>query len=104
MSATERATLFSRLAADKVGELPHAGIIFLPAAKEALLDAHADDVTRVAARAFLSDWVTQPVAEPYPHDAGFRQRVQLFRDLTDLPVPVIANPAGWIVQRAEQAR
>lgn len=104
MPASERAALFARLAADKAHELPHAGLIFLPAAKETLLDARADEVTRATARGFLSDWVTQPVVDPYPGDAGFGQRVQLFRELTDLPVPVIANPAGWIVERAQKAR
>ena len=104
MSATERAALDSQLAADKVGELPYAGLIFLPAAKETLLDTQADAVARANARRFLSAWVTHPVADPYPRDAGFVQRVPLFRELTDLPVPVIANPAGWIVERAQRAR
>jgi hypothetical protein len=104
MPAAEQAALFSRLAADKAGELPHAGLIFLLAARETLLDARGDEAARATARGFLADWVTQPVVEPYPGDAGFGQRVQLFRELTDLSVPVIANPAGWIVERAQKAR
>jgi len=59
MSATERAELFSQLAADKVGELPYAGLIFLPAAKETLLDTQADAVARANARRFLSAWAVK---------------------------------------------
>ena len=55
-----------------------------------------------AAEGFLSSWVTQPVDDPYPDELAFAWRVKLYRDLTGLPEPVIANPAGWIVERAEK--
>lgn len=104
MGAVDRAALFSRLSMDKSRELPHASLVFLPAAKQTLLDAQDDESARTNAHGFLSYWVTQPVQEPYPRDAGFAQRVQFFRELTELPVPEIANPAGWIVERAQKAR
>ena len=52
---------------------------------------------RHAALGFLSQRVTHPVADPYPRDAGFVQRVPLFRELTDLPVPGIANAADSLL-------
>ena len=68
----------------------------------ALLDPHGDATVRAAAEGFLSSWVTQPVDDPYPDELAFAWRVKLYRDLTGLPEPVIANPAGWIVERAEK--
>lgn len=103
MPSADRAALFSRLQSDKINDLKQAGLAFLPAAREALLDPGVDDTVRASADGFLSSWVTQPVIDPNPGDAGFAQRVKLYRDLSSVPVPGIANPAGWIVERADQA-
>jgi len=102
MPPIDRVSLFSRLQMDKTNDLKQAGLVFLPAAREALLDPHADGTVRAAASGFLSSWVTQPVDDPYPNEAGFGYRVKLYRDLMGVPEPVIANPAGWIVERAEK--
>lgn len=104
LSPDERVALFSRLATDKADDLKQAGLVFLPAAREALIDPQSAAAVRQSARGFLSDWVTQPVLEPHPSHAAFAERVRLYRELVELPVPVIANPARWIVERAEQAQ
>lgn len=102
MAPIDRVALFSRLQMDKTNDLKQAGLVFLPAAREALLDPHGDETVRAAAGGFLSGWVTQPVDDPYPGEPAFAGRVKLYRDLTGLLEPVIANPAGWIVERAEK--
>lgn len=100
--SAERVALFEKLYAEKKRALYGAGLAFVPAATEALSDA-GDEAVRSTARAFLSEWVTQPVLEPYPSQRGFAQHLQIYRDLANAPVPVIRNPAGWIVERAEKA-
>ncbi|APV50894.1 hypothetical protein BWI17_15075 [Betaproteobacteria bacterium GR16-43] len=100
----QRAEVFVALKSEKVRSLYGAGYAFLPAAAEALSDPRASDATKAAARAFLSEWVTQPVDEPWPRDPARKQRIALYRDLQKIPVNVIANPAGWIADRAEQRR
>jgi hypothetical protein len=102
LPATDRADLFHRLTRDKTEGRRAAGFAFLAAAKEALLDPNGDEATRSAAKAFLAAWVTQPVEEVWPQDLGYRTRIRLLRDLTDLPVPEIANPARWIAERGEE--
>jgi hypothetical protein len=101
--ADERAALFQKLEAEKKRSLYGAGLAFTPAAAEQVSDPRTEDAPRRAARAFLSEWVTQPVLEPYPSQPAFAQRVELFRELTKVPVPVIANPAGWIAERGDKA-
>ena len=68
-----------------------------PAAKKAVLDPTSDPALRRAATSFLSAWFTSPVEAPYPRDLGYQERVRLFRELTDLPIPEIANSARLIV-------
>lgn len=99
----ERTALFRQLESDKKRSFYGAGTAFLQAAREALVDPRTPDSTRLAARAFLSEWVTQPVLEPYPDQIAFAERVHLLRELQGVGIPVIANPAGWIVERAEKA-
>lgn len=99
----ERTALFRQLESDKKRALYGAGTAFLQAAREALVDPRTPDSTRLAARAFLSEWVTQPVLEPHTGQIAFVERVQQLRELQSVGVPVIANPAGWIVERAEKA-
>jgi hypothetical protein len=100
MSDTDRATLFARLRRDKKDELLHAGILFVRAAKQVMLDAAGDAAARKAARDFLSEWVVQPVLEPDKREPAFREKATIYRGMLDIPDPLIANPASWIVERA----
>jgi hypothetical protein len=104
MSSTERIALFDRLRADKLADLRNAGALFVPAAIEALPDAQAEPNVQRAARGFLTEWVTQPIEEPDPHDAAFGARVRQFRDLSQVPVPEIANLAVGVAERAKQGK
>jgi hypothetical protein len=101
LSETERIGMFSNLKRDKVNERLRAGIVFLPAAKAALLDPNSDPAVRRAAKTFLSEWVTSPTERPAPRELGYRERVRLYRELTDIPIPEIAIMAGAIVAGAE---
>ena len=99
-----QAELFAQLARDKASDLRGAGMIFLAAAKAALLDESGDPATRSAARHFLSTWVTQPIEEPHPDDPAFRERVRLFSELAGLPIPVISIMASSVVERARRVK
>jgi hypothetical protein len=101
MDPSQRAELFERLRADKEAHLMHAGLVFLPVAKEVMADARAPEAQRNAYR-FLSEFVVQPMPEPYPSEPAFRERVALYRGLTDIPMTVIAYPARLIAERAEE--
>lgn len=98
----DRAELFVNLTRDRKAELTQAGLAFLPAAKEALMDPRSGEELRRAARRFLVSW-TDTSLGPLRGQLAFDERVKLFRDLTDIPVDVIANPATWIVQHAEES-
>ena len=104
MSLEEQIVLFVRLSKDKTQGLPHAGLVFLPVAKEILLDPESDEKLRSAAYSFLSNWLTQPILEPQSNEQAFAQRLQFFRDLADIPVPEIAHRAKWVVDRADPAK
>jgi len=80
------------------------GALFVPAAIEALRDAQDEPDVQRAARGFLTEWVTQPIEEPDPHDAAFGARVGQFRELSRVPVPEIANLAVGVAERAEQGK
>jgi len=96
----DQIALFDRLKVDKLADLRNAAELFVPAAKAALLDEQGDAVLQRAARGFLSEWVTQPIEEPHPGELAYAGRVHLFRELTDVPVPEIANLAAGVVERA----
>jgi hypothetical protein len=98
----KRESVFRALESEKKRSLYGAGYAFLPAAAEALRDPRASEATRLAARAFLTEWVTQPVDEPWPDQAAFARRVQLYRGLQQVPVNVIANLAELIAERSEK--
>jgi hypothetical protein len=100
LSPAEQTGLYTQLARDKRNDLRGAGLVFLPAAKEALLDQNGAPALRAAARRFLSDWVTQPIEEPHPREPGFRERVRLFSELADIPIPEISIMASSVVERA----
>jgi hypothetical protein len=104
MREADRAALFERLDQDKWAGRPDAGLVFLPAAREAVLDPRSPEPVRRAAGSFLSAWVTQPVEEPWPRDAGFRERVRLFASLADVPVTGVPVMSRSIAERAAQRR
>jgi hypothetical protein len=100
----ERQALFERLASDKQRDLRGAGFAFLPAARESVMDSASDPEVRRSAAAFLSAWVTQPVEEVWPRDPGHAQRLRLLHELRSIPIPEIANPAGWIYERGAERK
>jgi hypothetical protein len=104
MAHDDRVALFTQLEQDKWAGRPDAGLVFLPAARQAVLDARSPEPVRRAAGDFLSAWVTQPVAEPWPRQAGFRERVRLFRELADVPVAGVPVMSQSIAERAAQRR
>ncbi|MGE0356395.1 MAG: hypothetical protein AB7P08_05705 [Burkholderiales bacterium] len=104
MPEAERAALFARLEQDKWSGRPDAGLVFLPAARQAVLDPRAPEAVRRAAGDFLSAWVTQPVQEPWPREEGFQERIRLYRALADVPVTGVPILAQSIAERAAQRR
>jgi len=100
LAGAERAALFHRLSADKSAGRTGAGLFFLAAAREAVLDERAPPEARDAAAGFLSFWVTQPVDEPWPQDAGFRERVRLYERLKDVPASGVPILSASIAERA----
>ena len=87
----ERAEFFKRLRRDKMFDLRAAGLVALPAAREALVSADTDPGVRSAARDFLVEWTTSPTEEPDPHLPALDARRKLHDALADVPVPEIAN-------------
>ena len=104
LRTAERQAIFERLESDKWQDLRGAGFAFLPAAQEAVMDPAGDPAVRRAAAGFLSAWVTQPVEEVWPRDPGYAQRLRLLHELRSVPIPEIANPAGWIHERGAQRK
>ncbi|MEO8754576.1 MAG: hypothetical protein ABI624_18060 [Casimicrobiaceae bacterium] len=102
LSETERIALLAQLKADKLVDLRAAGIVFLPAAKEALLDPQGGAALRRAARGFLAEWMVQPRETPYERELGYQQRLRFVRALADVPVPEIAIPAGGTGEPADK--
>jgi len=100
MPPAERAALYRRLSALKTGGRTGDGLLFLAAARQDALDAGAPPESRRAAGDFLSDWVTQPVPEPWPAEPGFRVRVRLFESLADVPVVGVPVLSASIAERA----
>lgn len=100
LSPAAQTELYVQLARDKTNDLRDSGLIFLPAAKEALLDAQSDPAQRAAARRFLSNWVTQPIEEPYPGKPAFQERMRLFGELATIPIPEISIMANSVIERA----
>jgi hypothetical protein len=107
MSPQDRTALFHRLSSDKSAGRTGAGLLFMAAAREVALDPREAPEARQAAAGFLGYWVTQPVDEPWPRDAGFRERVRLFQSLKDVPetgVPVLSQSiAERALRRAAEA-
>ena len=93
MDDAHRAALFLRLRDDKKRDLTAAATVFVPAAREALMDAGTSADVRTAARLFLTEWVTQPIVIVDPHLPAFAERTAIMNSLADVPVPEIANLA-----------
>lgn len=103
MDDDARSAVFAALARDKRDGHNRVGVVFLRAAREALVAPDTPPQTRAQARRFLDAWVTQPVDEPWPSQPGFGTRLVLLRELTQLPPPDdVAVRAGWILERGEQ--
>jgi len=96
----EREALFVRLRQDKEAGRTGAGLFFLAAARDAVLDPGSSPGVRQSAGDFLWAWVTQPVDEPWPQDAGFRERVRLFEMLKDVPTTGVPIMSASIAERA----
>ena len=90
---TERAALFHRLERDQHGESLHAGIVFLRAAKAAILDPRSSRGLRQAARDFLWAWVLSP-DDGQRSNLAAAERSRLHHELLDVPIPEIANMAS----------
>ena len=101
MPEGERIELFRRLERDKVAGLNGAGLAFVPAAREAVLEPRTPAEVRKSAGRFLSAWVTQPVDEPWPRDAGFQERIRIFGSLRDVPISDVAILSASIAERAK---
>jgi hypothetical protein len=93
MDDAHRATIFTRLRDDKLRDLTAAGTIFVPAARDALIAANTGDNVRAAARALLTEWVTQPIVVMDPNLPAYDERIAIMQSLVDVPVPEIANLA-----------
>ena len=77
-----------------------AGLFFLASAREHAIDDRQPEVVRRSAGSFLSEWVTQPVDEPWPQDAGFRERVRQVERLKDVPAVGVPILSASIAERA----
>jgi hypothetical protein len=93
LGVAERTTLFERLARDKQNEMLHAGAVFLPAAKEAVLDPQSPPPLRRAARNFLWAWVLTP-GDGMGANLAPGESLRLNRELLDVPIPEVANMAS----------
>jgi hypothetical protein len=71
MDDAHRSTLFLRLRDDKKRDLTAEGTVFMPAAREALIDSATSNDVRTAARLFLTEWVTQPIVGTDPNLPAF---------------------------------
>ncbi|MEO5625390.1 MAG: hypothetical protein ABIQ70_05225 [Dokdonella sp.] len=100
LDAGTRSALFDRLQHEKRADRCGAGLAFLSAAREAMLDAHVDPAVAAAARGFLDAWTTPPIDLPLPTDAAFKERVRLYRALADIADVEIADGGRAIAERA----
>lgn len=100
LSAADRVEIFRRLARDKTKELRRAGVVFLPAAREAVLAGDSSDEeageVRKAATSFLEAWFTQPMEPMNPRDPGHAGEIKLYAALADVPIYSISSSARTI--------
>jgi hypothetical protein len=103
MSDAERTALFNRLERDKLNDLRAVGIVFVPAARDALMNPQTQLEVRRAARRFLTAWVTLPNEEVDKYTPGYREWYRIEGTLADVPVPEIANTVASRAVPAEAA-
>jgi len=82
--AATRANLFADLRGDALSERRDVGVAFLPAAREAMLDADADPAVAVAAHDFLVAWLLQPPPKPRRDEVGAATRRRSYESLFDV--------------------
>jgi hypothetical protein len=81
LGEAERSEIFSRLKRDTQNERLQAGIVFLPAAKEAVLDPRSSSALRRAATGFVSARLGAQFGAPYPRDLGYHERERLYQEV-----------------------
>ena len=69
---------------DALSERRDVGVAFLPAAREAMLDADADPAVAVAAHDFLVAWLLQPPPKPRRDEVGAATRRRSYESLFDV--------------------
>lgn len=84
MDESYRVELFARLKQDKEDDLKAAGIVFLPAAKVALLRLDGGVPVRRAAKEFLSAWFTMPTETFDKYSLGYEERLRLYAQMADV--------------------
>jgi hypothetical protein len=82
--AVARTSLFARLRGEAQNERRDVGVVFLPAAREAMLDAEADPAVAVAAHDFLVAWLLQPPPKPRRDEIGAATRRRFYESLLDV--------------------
>jgi len=78
------AALFARLGGDAQTERRSVGIVFLPAAREAMLDAVADPAVAAAAHDFLVAWLLQSPPRASRDEVAATARRHLYEGLFDI--------------------
>ncbi len=102
LPVADQSAVLEQLTRDKVAGWRAAGTIFVPVARDVLVDPASDPALARRARRFLSEWVTQPIVEPYKDQPGFKVRLQMFEQLAALPINEIAIMARSVAERAAQ--
>ncbi len=87
----QRIALMDNLRRDTLRDLNAASIVFLPAAREALVDPQSDPALARAARQFLVEWARSSWTKPQPSQTAYDARLELVARLKDVPVPEIAG-------------
>jgi len=77
MDDAKRAQIFANLRRDKQNDLMAAGVVFVRAARAAVEDPGGSPQARAAAKAFLAEWLTQPVEAFDSYSLGYNERKRL---------------------------
>jgi hypothetical protein len=80
LSDDEQVEMFSRLQRNTENDLLDAGLVFLPAAKEAALDPQSGAALRRAATAFVSARLLAQSGRPAPTDLGYHERERMYEE------------------------
>ncbi len=86
----DRIALFRRLREEKESWWLGAEFLFLPAARERMIDPQSGPTEQLAAKNFLTAWFTQPEETVGPKDLGSAARLDIYRTLSDVSDPFIA--------------